>query len=107
VKFHPAYIAYLPKAAAALAAEIKKLEEGQPSAAGPTDKEKTNKRIEQLKKQLAQVAADQQKYTRENYEKLSAREKASTKKHSAPIQKIPIITSLPPLLIRTEIPNGK
>lgn len=77
VKFHPAYIANLPKAAAAIAAGIKKLEQGTPSStAGAADAEKTTKRLEALKKQLATIEADQKKYTKENYEKLSAREKA-------------------------------
>jgi phospholipase C len=76
VKFHPAYIAHLPKAAALLAAEIKKQEEGLPSmSSNSAETEKATKKINQLKEQLATIEADQKKYTAANYERLSAREK--------------------------------
>ncbi|OQP62643.1 phospholipase C, phosphocholine-specific [Niastella vici] len=79
VKFHPAYIEHLPKEIEKTTAEIKKQEALlQSTAAGPngSDKEKIQKRIEQGKKYLAMLEADQKKYTRENFERLSAREKA-------------------------------
>jgi phospholipase C len=79
VKFHPAYIANLPKAAAATASEIKKQEQllqSIPAGSVTTDIDKAKKRLEELKKQLADIEADQQKYTKENFERLSAREKA-------------------------------
>ena len=79
VKFHPAYIANLPKAAALTAAEIKKQEtllQTLPAGSVATEIEKTKKRLEELRKQLANIEADQKKYTKENYERLSAREKA-------------------------------
>ncbi|THU34765.1 phospholipase C, phosphocholine-specific [Niastella caeni] len=72
VKFHPAYIKNLPKAAALLAEEIKKQEQ---SLAAGTDAEQVKKRIEKLKAQLKIVEADQIKYTAANYERLTAREK--------------------------------
>jgi phospholipase C len=76
VKFHPAYIAHLPKAAASLAAAIKKQEqELQSMSSGAADTEKTTKKINQLKEQLATIEADQKKYTAANYERLTAREK--------------------------------
>jgi phospholipase C len=83
VKFHPAYIAYLPKAAASTAAEIKKQEtllQSLPAGAAAMDIEKAKKKLDELKKQLAGIEADQKKYTKENYERLSAREKALHKK---------------------------
>lgn len=77
VKFHPAYIDNLPKAAAALAAAIKKQEALlQSLPAGAADTEKEKKRLDQLQAQLTIIEADQKKYTKENYERLSAREKA-------------------------------
>ncbi len=66
VKFHPAYIDNLPKAAAAIAEAMKK--------------EQTPEKLDALKKQLAIIEADQKKYTKENFERLSAREKALHKK---------------------------
>ncbi|MBO9203475.1 MULTISPECIES: phosphocholine-specific phospholipase C [Niastella] len=79
VKFHPAYINSLPKAIETTVAEIKKMETGLQAlstSAVATDIERTRKRLEELKKQLATLIADQKKYTKENFEKLSAREKA-------------------------------
>ena len=79
VKFHHAYIANLPKAATQTAAEIKKQEnllQTLPAGSAATEIEKTKKKLEELKKQLADIEADQKKYTKENYERLSAREKA-------------------------------
>jgi phospholipase C len=83
VKFHPAYIDNLPKAAAATAAEIKKMEallQSLPAGAATTEIEKTKKRLDELKKQLTIIEADQKKYTKENFERLTAREKALHKK---------------------------
>jgi phospholipase C len=75
VKFHPAYMVNLPKAAASLAEQIKKQENLlATSPGGNTDTEKENKKLDYLKKQLAIVEADQIKYTNENYQRLSARE---------------------------------
>jgi phospholipase C len=79
VKFHPAYIDNLPKAAAATAAGIKKTESGLqslPAGAATTEIEKAKKTLDELKKQLADIEADQKKYTKENYLRLTAREKA-------------------------------
>jgi phospholipase C len=79
VKFHPAYINNLPKEMEKVTNEIKKQEQLlQTTAAGPNgpNKEKIQQKIEQGKKYLAILEADQKKYTRENYERLSAREKA-------------------------------
>ncbi|MFL5747248.1 MAG: phosphocholine-specific phospholipase C [Niastella sp.] len=79
VKFHPAYIDNLPKAAAATAAEIKKTEsklQSLPAGAAASQIEEIKKRLEELKKQLTGIKADQKKYTKENFELLSAREKA-------------------------------
>jgi phospholipase C len=83
VKFHPAYINNLPKAAAATAAEIKKTEsllQSLSAGTATTEIEKTKKRLDELKKQLAGIEADQKIYTKENFERLSAREKALHKK---------------------------
>jgi phospholipase C len=79
VKFHPAYIDNLPKAAASVAVEIKKQEQllqSLPAGSGTTDMETAKKRLEELKQQLAGIEADQKKYTKENFERLSPREKA-------------------------------
>jgi phospholipase C len=79
VKFHPAYIDNLPKAAASTAAEIKKQEQllqSLSAGSATTDVEKAKKRLQELQKQLAGIAADQKKYTKENFDRLSAREKA-------------------------------
>jgi phospholipase C len=79
VKFHPAYIDNLPKAAAATVAEIKKTEsllQSLPAGAATVEIEKTKKKLDQLKKQLADIEIDQKKYTRENYLRLTAWEKA-------------------------------
>jgi phospholipase C len=77
VKFHPAYIANLPKAAAATTGQIKKLEaQLQTLPASAADVKNLTKKIDALKAQLVIIEADQKKYTAENYERLSAREKA-------------------------------
>ncbi|WP_205513415.1 phosphocholine-specific phospholipase C [Longitalea arenae] len=76
VKFHPAYIANLPKAITAMEEEIKKQEQAMQTAAGSTDSEQAGKKLGWLKKQLEVLQDDQKKYTKENYERLSAREKA-------------------------------
>ena len=77
VKFHPAYIANLPKAAAATMEQIKKQEALlQLLPAGAADIGKGKKKLDALKAQLAIIEEDQIKYTKENYERLSAREKA-------------------------------
>jgi phospholipase C len=79
VKFHPAYIDNLPKQIEKVTNEIKKQEQllqTAPAATNGADKEKIQKRIEQGKQYLAMLQDDRKKYTRENYERLSAREKA-------------------------------
>jgi phospholipase C len=76
VKLSAEYIDNLPKAAASLATEIKKQEQQLTTlAASSPEAAKTQKRIDQLKKQLADNEADQKQYTRERYERLSQREK--------------------------------
>jgi phospholipase C len=76
VKFHPAYIAQLPKAAADLAAQIGKQEALLASLpADAANKAEAAKQLDELKRRLATVEADRKKYTKENYERLSAREK--------------------------------
>ena len=77
VKFHPAYIDNLPKAAASLkeqAYKQQKLIETLP--AGTPEAEKAKKKLDQLLIQWDAILADQKIYTKENYERLSAREKA-------------------------------
>jgi phospholipase C len=77
VKFHPAYIANLPKAAAATTEQIKKQEALlQLLPAGAADIGKGKQKLDALKAQLAIIEEDQKKYTTANYERLSAREKA-------------------------------
>ncbi len=75
VKFHPAYRNNLPKAIAQLTEQIKKQEQHTASANGSTGSDKQQKRLEQMKAHLATLEADQEKFTAENYERLSAREK--------------------------------
>jgi phospholipase C len=60
VKFHPAYIAYIPK-------KIERLNELIA---------KGGDNVNQLKKELEITLEDQKKYTKENWNKLSAREKS-------------------------------
>ncbi|WP_207510817.1 phosphocholine-specific phospholipase C [Longitalea luteola] len=77
VKFHPAYIANLPKAIAATEEAIKKHEQAlHTMATGSSGGEQAARQLTSLKKQLEVLRADQQKYTPDNYERLSAREKA-------------------------------
>ncbi|OQP65687.1 phosphocholine-specific phospholipase C [Niastella populi] len=75
VKFHPAYRNNLPKAIAQLTEQIKKQEQLTASTNGSTGSDKQQKRLEQMKAHLAMLEADQKKYTAENYERLSTREK--------------------------------
>lgn len=75
VKFHPAYRNNLPKAIAQLTEQIKKQEQHTASANGSTGSDNQQKKLEQMKAHLATLVADQKKYTKENYERLSAREK--------------------------------
>lgn len=75
VKFHPAYRNNLPKAIAQLTEQIKKQEQHTASANGSTGSDNQQKKLEQMKAHLATLVADQKKYTTENYERLSAREK--------------------------------
>jgi len=76
VKFSPEFINNLPKAALLLAEELKK-KEGQLSSlpTGSNDAEKIRKEIEWIKRQLVINQEDRVKYTKENFEKLSQREK--------------------------------
>lgn len=76
VKFHQAYINNLPKAIKATAEAIKKDEQLlQTLPANGDNTGKTKRRLAWLQKQLANYEADQKKYTRENYKRLSQREK--------------------------------
>ncbi len=76
VKFHQAYIDNLPKGIAWLKEEIKKQEQLLPSLAPDSaDKNKTEKRIIELKKYLTNAEADQVNYTKEKYEQLSQKQK--------------------------------
>jgi phospholipase C len=75
VKFHPEYIANLPIAAEKLSKQIKNKEGLLASQSGP-EAETTKKDINWLRTQLAIVNDDRQIYTPENFERLSAYEKA-------------------------------
>lgn len=75
VKFHPAYRAHLPGAIAQLTESIKKQEQEVAGANGSPDSDKLRKKLGHMKANLATLEADQKKYTEENYERLSAREK--------------------------------
>ena len=76
VKFHPEFIAALPKVAKRLTEELKKREDQLPLLlAHSSELEKTKKEIEWIKKQLAINAEDQKNYTKEKFEQLPQREK--------------------------------
>jgi phospholipase C len=76
VKFHPEFIAALPKVAKRLSEELEKREEQLPLLlARSSELEKTKKEIEWIKKQLALNAEDQKKYTKEKFDQLPQREK--------------------------------
>lgn len=81
VKFHPAYIDNLPKAIKAVEDEATKLSKQiEEWPAGKAGLEEVKKRSNQMLVQLAKLTGEQLLYTRENYERLSAREKALHKK---------------------------
>jgi phospholipase C len=98
VKFHPPYMANLPRAAASIADQIKKQEQQlQASAVSSSEVEKVKANIAELKKYLAIIEADQKKYTPENYERLSAREKTLHQKAFDTNKKDPFYHQLSPL----------
>lgn len=78
VKYHRAYIDSLPEQISTIRAGLKKQEQLLQTSAAGTDSvnKEIQKNIDRLKTQLATLEADQKKYTPENYERLSAREKA-------------------------------
>ncbi len=77
VKLSPQYIANLPKRIAAIPVEIKKLEEELMTVDANSEKAKRLKqRIEEANKYREALIKDQQKYTLEKWEQLSAKEKA-------------------------------
>ncbi|HEY8460621.1 MAG TPA: phospholipase C, phosphocholine-specific [Blastocatellia bacterium] len=77
VKFLPAYIQALPKKIARLTKEIPALEEKLRSLAAADEEAATLKRrLERARAELKTAVEDQKKYTPENFEKLSPREKS-------------------------------
>ena len=98
VKFHPPYMANLPRAAASIADEIKKHEQQlQAVAVNSAEADKTKERIAELKKYLAIIEADQKKYTPENFDRLSAKEKIIHQKAFDTNKKDPFYHQLSPL----------
>lgn len=76
VKFHPEYIASLPKMAKRLTEELQKREQQLSSlAADSKEAEKLKAEINWIKKALTINAEDQKKYTKEGFDALSQREK--------------------------------
>lgn len=76
VRFLPAYIKYLPKKVELLMAEIKSLEDKLATLpAGGAEAIKINKQLPARRKELQTTREEQQKYTAENYAKLSQHEK--------------------------------
>jgi phospholipase C len=75
-KFHPEFIANLPRAAIKLTREIEKKEKQiQALTANSKEADKIKTEIEWLKKQLLINESDQKNYTKEKYEQLSRKEK--------------------------------
>jgi len=94
VKFSPEYNAYLKGKAAQLPDEIKALE-AKVQAGDNT--EKVQKELAAKKAALAKVKEDLEKWTPENFEKLSAREKALHQKAFTTNRKDPAYHQLTPL----------
>lgn len=77
VKFHPEYIAALPRMAIQLKEELaKKQQELAGQTTGTEEYKKLERHISWLQKRIQINAEDQQKYTREKYEQLTPFEKA-------------------------------
>ena len=77
VGYHEAYIDYLPKLAEAISNAIAELEKNLTSGASSNNPtEEIQKKLSTAKKRLDDVKREQEKYTRENFEKLSAFEKS-------------------------------
>lgn len=75
VKFSTAYIESLPKQIGLLGGEIKLLEEKLRNLPPTDEAAGLNRKLNELKQELEVAQSDQKVYTKENYEKLSQREK--------------------------------